>query len=140
MIINVPMRSKQDRIEPIRCEVVCAVEIPYDAFIRFRDNPLTDQDFIKEHLDELQPKDYSTASCLLVIGKDQSDGILVDPQGYSYARYTAYIPEARQLLQREQSRARVAAKAVRRDGGWKLFFDRLTGRGDAAVLSGLAHE
>ena len=50
------------------------------------------------------------------------------------------VPEAARLLQREQSRARVAAKAVRRDSGWKLFFDRLTGRGDAAVLSGLAHE
>ena len=64
MILNIPLRSKQERIEPTRCEVDCVVEIPYDEFIRFRDNPLTDQDFIKEHLDELQPKDYSTASCL----------------------------------------------------------------------------
>jgi hypothetical protein len=105
MILNIPLRSKQDRIEPTRCEVDCVVEIPYDEFIRFRDNPLMDHDFIKAHLDELQQKDYITASCMLVIGKDQSDGILVDPQGYSYARYTAYIPEARQLLQREQSPA-----------------------------------
>ena len=105
MIINVPMRSKQDRIEPIRCEVDCVVEIPYDDFIRFRDNPLKDYDFIKTHLDELEQKDYSTASCMLVIGNNQSDGILVDPQGYSYARYTAYIPNARTLLQQEQSPA-----------------------------------
>ena len=81
------------------------MEIPYEEFIRFRDNPLMDYDFIKTHLDELQQKDYTTASCILVIGKDQSDGILVDPQGYSYARYTAYIPNARTLLQHEQSPA-----------------------------------
>lgn len=105
MIINVPMRSKQDRIKPIRCEVNCVVEIPYDEFIRFRDNPLKDYDFIKVHLDELEQKDNSTASCMLVIGKNQSDGILVDPQGYSYARYTAYIPNARGLLHQEQSPA-----------------------------------
>ena len=40
------------------------------------------------------------------------------------------VPEAARLLQREQSRARVAAKAVRRDSGWKRFIDRLVGRGD----------
>ncbi len=44
------------------------------------------------------------------------------------------VPEAARLLQREQSRARVAAKAVRRDSGWKLFLGRLTGRGDAAAV------
>ena len=105
MMIYAPLKSKQDRIEPTRCEVDCVVEIPYDEFILFRDNPLKDYDFIKTHLDELKQKDYSTASCMLVIGKNQSDGILVDPQGYSYERYTAYIPEARQLLQHEQSPA-----------------------------------
>lgn len=105
MVICAPLKSKQDRIETTRCEVDCVVEIPYDEFIRFRDNPLMDYDFVKAHLNELQQKDYSTASCMLVIGKDQSDGILVDPQGYSYARYTAYIPEARTLLQHEQSPA-----------------------------------
>ena len=105
MILNIPLRSKQERIEPTRCEVNCVVEIPYDAFIQFLDNPLMDYDFIKAHLNELQQKDYTTASCMLVLGKNQSDGILVDPQGYSYARYTAYIPNARTLLQHEQSPA-----------------------------------
>ena len=105
MIINIPLRSKQDRIEPTRCKVDCVVELPYDLFIRFRDNPLMDYDFIKAHLNELEPKDYTTVSCMLVIGKNQSDGILVDPQGCSYARYTAYIPNARTLLQHEQSPA-----------------------------------
>ena len=40
------------------------------------------------------------------------------------------VPEAARLLQREQSRARVAAKAVRRDSGWKRLVDRLMGRGE----------
>ena len=30
------------------------------------------------------------------------DGILIDPQGYSYPRYSAYIPNAKQMLQMEQ--------------------------------------
>ena len=39
---------------------------------------------------------------MLVLGEGVDDGILVDPQGYDYARYTAYIPMARQLFQNEQ--------------------------------------
>lgn len=30
------------------------------------------------------------------------DGILIDPQGYSYPRYSAYIPNAKPMLQMEQ--------------------------------------
>jgi protein subunit release factor A len=44
------------------------------------------------------------------------------------------VPEAARLLQREQSRARVAAKAARPESGWRLFFNRFMGHGDAAVL------
>ena len=44
------------------------------------------------------------------------------------------VPEAARFLQREQSRARVAAKAARPESGWRLFFNRFMGRGDAAAL------
>ena len=37
-----------------------------------------------------------------MLGEGVDDGIVVDPQGYDYARYTAYIPMARQLFQNEQ--------------------------------------
>lgn len=39
---------------------------------------------------------------MLVLGEGVDDGILVDPQGYDYARYTAYVPMVRQLFQNKQ--------------------------------------
>ena len=33
----------------------------------------------------------------MFLDSDGDDGVLVDPQGYDYARYSAYISNARQL-------------------------------------------
>ena len=35
--------------------------------------------------------------CLLVLGEGQDDGILVESEGSFYARYSAFVPNARQL-------------------------------------------
>ena len=39
--------------------------------------------------------------CLLVTVKGKRDGILVDCQGYNYARYSAYVPDKRSLNLRD---------------------------------------
>ena len=40
--------------------------------------------------------------CLLVLGSDTEDGILINSEGYNYARYSAYIPNIRQSVTLEQ--------------------------------------
>lgn len=42
--------------------------------------------------------DDDARHCLLVLDADGTDGFLVDPQGYNYARYSAFVPNARSLL------------------------------------------
>ncbi len=37
------------------------------------------------------------AHCLLVSARNRGDGILVDCQGYNYARYAAYVPDTAAL-------------------------------------------
>ena len=103
MLINVQLRSKQEEIHPVRCDVACIVELSNAEFYDFQFNPLADHDFIKEHLPDLKTDEFHAIPCMLVLGEGVDDGILVDPQEYSYARYTAYIPMARQLLQYEQT-------------------------------------
>jgi hypothetical protein len=65
--------------------------------------PLADHDFIKSICPILKTDEFHAIPCMLVLGEGVDDGILVDPQGYDYARYTAYIPMARQLFQNEQT-------------------------------------
>ena len=49
----------------------------------------------REYFEERKEKRYDS---VLVLGKGQKDGILVDTQGCSYARYSALIPFARKLV------------------------------------------
>jgi len=49
----------------------------------------------REYFEERKEKRYDS---VLVLGKGQKDGILVDTQGFSYARYTALVPFARKLV------------------------------------------
>ena len=102
MLINAQLRSKQEEIQPVRCDVACIVELSNAEFYDFQFNPLADHDFIKEHLHDLKTGEFHAIPCMLVLGEGVDDGILVDPQGYDYARYTAYIRMARQLFQNEQ--------------------------------------
>ena len=103
MFINVQLRSKQERIQPVRCDISCIVELSKTEFYDFQSNPLGDHSFIKEHLPDLKTDDPQATPCMLVLGEDVEDGILVDPQGYDYARYTAYIPMAKNLILNEQT-------------------------------------
>ena len=45
---------------------------------------------------------FSTTHCLLVLGSDTEDGVLINSEGYNYARYSAYIPNIRQSVTLEQ--------------------------------------
>ena len=40
--------------------------------------------------------------CLLVLGKGRDDGVLVESEGSAYARYSAFVPHARSLVNQEQ--------------------------------------
>ena len=44
----------------------------------------------------------NTRHCVMALDETGDDGILIDPQGYNYPRYSAYIPNAKQMLQMEQ--------------------------------------
>lgn len=124
MLINAQLRSKQEEIQPVRCDIACIVELSNAEFYDFQFNPLTDHDFIKEHLPDLKTDEFHAIPCMLVLGEGVDDGILVDPQGYDYARYTAYIPMARQLFQNEQMESE--DEAVEEDDLEEEPFQRMT--------------
>lgn len=100
MLINAQLRSKQEEIQPVRCDIACIVELSNAEFYDFQFNPLTDHDFIKEHLPDLKTDEFHAIPCMLVLGEGVDDGILVDPQGVRlcplhriYPDGTAALPE-----------------------------------------------
>lgn len=96
MLLSIPMQRKEPRIETERCVVEKTVELSKEAYEHFQNNLLCDQTFIADSVDDMYQECNDIRHCLLVLGEGYDDGILVDSQGASYARYSAPLPHARQ--------------------------------------------
>ena len=97
MIIQAELKRKQSEYEGEPCSVDKAIELPAQRFQQFSRALLADYDFIAENKNAIQ-HDGDARHCLLILDAEGTDGFLVDPQGYNYARYSAFVPNARSLL------------------------------------------
>lgn len=73
------------------------VRIPDEDFEKMLRRPMDGQPFIAENMDLMYQDDADVYHCILVTGEDRTDGILVESEGYGYARYASYIPETSAL-------------------------------------------
>ena len=97
MIIQAELKRKQSEYEGEECSVDKVIELPAQRFRQFSRALLSDYDFIAENKNAIR-HDTDSRHCLLILDADGTDGFLVDPQGYNYARYSAFVPNARSLL------------------------------------------
>ena len=97
MIIQAELKCKQTGCEAAPCAVDKVIELPSLRFQQFSRALLADYDFIAENKNAVR-HDEAARHCLLILDADGTDGFLVDPQGYNYARYSAFVPNARSLL------------------------------------------
>ena len=102
IIFNTPMNRKETYYQPERCQVDVTVTLNHWEFEYLKNSTLDDFNFIRDSLDKLPVTNDNTRHCILALDEAGEDGILIDPQGYSYPRYSAYIPNAKQMLQMEQ--------------------------------------
>ena len=97
MIIQAELKCKQTGCEADTCAVDKVIELPSPRFLQFSRALLADYDFIAENKNAIRHDD-DARHCLLILDAEGTDGFLVDPQGYNYARYSAFVPNARSLL------------------------------------------
>ena len=97
MIIQAELKCKQTGCEADPCAVDKVIELPSPRFRQFSRALLADYDFIAENKDAIR-HDEDARHCLLILDAEGTDGFLVDPQGHNYARYSAFVPNARSLL------------------------------------------
>lgn len=99
MNIHVKLNRKEPQIESDPCLVEKVVELTESEFRHFQKNLLNDYDFIRENVDLMYRDQDGIYHCLLVLGEGEDDGIVVEAEGSFYARYSALVPNARQLIQ-----------------------------------------
>ena len=97
MIIQAEPKRKQSEYKGEACSVDKVIELPAQRFQQFSRALLADYDFIAENKTAIR-QDTDSRHCLLILDAGGADGFLVDPQGYNYARYSAFVPNARSLL------------------------------------------
>ena len=97
MILKADFRCKQVAPEVEACVVEKVVELSTVEFDQFCRSMLEKYPFIREARASLHYDDGMRHG-FLVLGVGRNDGILVDTQGADYARYSAFIPNARSLL------------------------------------------
>ena len=97
MIIQAELKYKQTGCEADPCAVDKVIELPSPQFKQFSRALLADYDFIAENKNAIRHDDESR-HCLLILDAEGTDGFLIDPRGYNYARYSAFVPNARSLL------------------------------------------
>ena len=138
MKMNVCWRRKDTQIETDPCVIQDVIELPESEYARFYQNLLDDYDFIAEHQDAMFYKD-GQEHALLVLGEGQKDGILVSSEGTNYARYSSFIPHAREIVQDDIRR--LADYCIREgtanseDGSWAVTYEELSCHFDEAAVS-----
>lgn len=62
----------------------------FDDFIQ---SPLEDIYFIAENKESMYVDDNGVFHCIFVTSSEHDFGVLIESEGYNYARYTAYLPK-----------------------------------------------
>ena len=95
MKVNFLRKAMPDELIP-RDEFIIEKEVVInkDLFETFIQDPLNDYDFVKENIDLMYCDKDDVFHCILITNDDHDFGILVQSEGYHYARYAAYIPKS----------------------------------------------
>lgn len=75
-------------------KIVRTINLQKHEFEFFMNNLLRDTDFIEEHSREMYRDENNVWHVLFVTSDAVDYGVLVNSEGYSYARYAAYVKKS----------------------------------------------
>lgn len=80
--------------EKARFQITKVIELPKEQYRRYMNELLRDVSFISRNVTDMRfDGKTETFLCLLVTCRDANTGLLVESEGFGYARYAAFIPE-----------------------------------------------
>ncbi|MPM42029.1 hypothetical protein SDC9_88691 [bioreactor metagenome] len=114
------------------CVIKKIVELPEAEYRSFKTRPLRDASFIAENTGLMHRDPNGVFHCLLVLGEGSSDGVLIESEGYHYARYASFMPGAREFVTARLNN--LADQIIREgtqntsNGTWAIYFDEIQKR------------
>lgn len=98
MYINTRLHCKDEKVKAENYIVEKVIELNNDEYESLCEDLMLNRDFITENKESMYIDNNGTAHCILALGQSYDDGILINSEGYDYARYYSLIPNARQLV------------------------------------------
>lgn len=93
--------KKEPEIDTKEFQVEKVITLPSEQYAYFTQHLMKEHDFIKENVDLMYEKD-GVWHCLLVAGEGMDEGVLVESEGSAYARYSAFVPFAQEIIRQYQ--------------------------------------
>ena len=103
LIINANLLRKESEFRTKSCVAEKAIGISHAEFLNLKQNPLRDKELIAENVEQMYCDSNDVYHCLLIYDEEQGDGLLIESEGTSYARYAQYISGAKELVERHQN-------------------------------------
>jgi len=99
LTINTYLLRKEPEYMVAPCVVEKVEALSHAEFENLRKNMLKDNDLIARNKGNMWFGTDDRYHCLLIYDKEQGDGLLVESEGYDYARYAQYIPQAKLIYE-----------------------------------------
>lgn len=97
LILNANMICKSSGFRPQECTVEKVIEVSSDEFRHFIDCPTLRNYYLSQYRSLMGFYD-GTNHGVLFVNEENGDGLLVNSEGYDYARYSQFIPNARGII------------------------------------------
>lgn len=112
------MLDKAPFPEKARFKITKVIELPKEQYRRYRNELWRDVTFISRNESNMRFDEKSeTFLCLFVTSRDEISGLLVEAEGFGYARYAAFIPEKSALSLEGIPMERASEKSLRQRSG-----------------------
>lgn len=135
------MRRKESEFLIYDCVIEKVVVLPETEYRHFLSDMLKSQDFIRENVDIMYAEHLGDGRymehCLLVMGEESEDGVMVQSEGADYARYASYQPNVRSYLKEQIQKVAEGILAGQfskpMDGVWMIGWDDIKEHFDVSV-------
>ena len=83
--------TARNKDEKENCVIEKVIELSNEDFTKFTEDFFEDKEFITENIDLMYTDENSIWHTIMVVTEGNDIGILVESEGYDYARYTAVV-------------------------------------------------
>lgn len=97
LVLNTSLERKPTEFAVKGCIIEKAVPVIHSKFKALANAPLQDEPLIAKYSDVMYADSNGMCHCILIYDKDFGDGIVINSEGSSYAKYAQYIPQAKTI-------------------------------------------